>query len=181
MARSRYSSGAIVLHWLIAVAVIVNWRLAETAHELPDAEAAALMGRHMALGIVILALTALRLIWRVTKPAPPWASSMNPWEVVAARAVHTVFYLLLLGLPLGGWLATSFQGSGVGMFGLFTLPALPVIASEAAGEAIFEMHEIGGKIMLALIVLHVLGALKHHLIDRDGNLYRMLPFGTPKE
>jgi cytochrome b561 len=180
MARSRYSSGAILLHWLIAVAVIVNWRLAETAHDLPDAEAAALMGRHMALGMTILILTVLRLIWRLMKPAPPWAGSMKPWEVVAARAVHTVFYLLLLGLPLGGWLATSFYGNAVDMFGLFTIPALPVVANEGAGEAIFEMHETGGTVMLALIVLHVAGALKHQLIDRDGNLYRMLPFGTPK-
>ncbi len=81
---------------------------------------------------------------------------------------------------MGGWLATSYYGQAVDVFGLFTLPALPVGENPDIGEAIFELHGTGGKAMLILIGLHILGALKHMVFDRDGNLWRMLPFGTPK-
>jgi len=180
MTQARYSLGAIVLHWAIAIAVIVNWQIAASAEHLPDAERAAVMANHMALGMTILALTLLRLAWRLMKKPPPLASTMKSWERLAARTVHAVFYVLLIGLPLGGWLAASLYGVGVKIWGLFTVPALPVAANEQLGQGIFEVHATAGTVMLVLIALHTLGALKHTLLDKDGNLFRMLPFGTPK-
>ena len=180
MQRVRYSSGAIVLHWLIAIAVIVNWRIAESAEHLPDAERAVVMARHMALGMTILLLTLARLAWRLMHKPPELASTLKPWERTFSKAIHIAFYALLIGLPLGGWLASSYYGVGVGVFGLFTVPAMPVSANPDIGEGIFEVHATFGTILLALVGLHILGALKHQFLVKDGNIYRMLPWGTPK-
>jgi cytochrome b561 len=94
--------------------------------------------------------------------------------------VHVTFYVLLLGLPLMGWLGSSMEGEAIDVFGAFTIPGLPVTANRGLGHEILEVHGSLGEIMLYLIVLHVLGALKHHFVDRNGELYRILPVGTPK-
>jgi len=180
MSHVRYSTGAIILHWLIAIAVILNWQIAENAEHLEGAARSAVMANHKALGITILILTLFRLAWRFIKTPPPLASTLKPWEARLAKTVHLLFYVLLIGLPLGGWLANSFFGQGVSVFGIFTLPALPLGQNPETGEGIFEIHATLGTVMLVLIVLHVLGALKHHFLDKDGNLYRMLPFGSAK-
>lgn len=177
---SRYSMGAIILHWAIAIAVIVSWRIAESAEHASEAEEAAIMADHMAVGMIILLLTVLRLVWRGTHSQPAFPDDLSKWERVAARAVHFTFYVLLVGLPLMGWLGSSMEGASIDVFGTFTLPGLPVTTNRGLGHEILEVHGTLGEIMLYLIVLHVLGALKHHFYDRNGALYRMLPFGTPK-
>ena len=177
----RYSGVAMVFHWLIAIAVIVNWRLAENAHHAASREAgAAIMASHKALGITILVLSVLRLAWRLMHRPPPISSTYQPWERILARSVHVIFYVLLIGLPLAGWLASSLRGQGVDIFGLFTLPALPVGENASLGGTIFEAHATAGSIMIYLIALHILGVLKHMFIDKDGNLWKMLPVGKPK-
>ena len=178
--RTRYSTGAMIFHWLIAVAVIVNWRIVEAAEHAAGPDRGALMGTHKAIGISILLFTLARLAWRWMHPVPPLASTLAAWERILARSVHVLFYVLLVGLPLGGWLANSYMGNAVDMFGAFEWPALPVGPDRETGGAIFDLHATGGKALLLLVALHILGALKHTLIDRDGNLFRMLPFGTPK-
>jgi cytochrome b561 len=177
---SRYSTGAIILHWAIAIAVIVTWRIAESAEHVSEAQESAIMARHMALGMIILLLTVLRLVWRIVHPQPAFPQHFARWERVAARVVHVTFYVLLVGLPLMGWLGSSMEGEAIDVFGAFTIPGLPVAANRGLGHEILEVHGTLGQIMLYLIVLHVLGALKHHFYDRNGELYRMLPFGTPK-
>ena len=176
----RYSKGAMLFHWTIAVAVIVNWRIAEAAEHAAGPEKGAIFANHKALGIVILALTIGRLLWRWTHPRPPLADTVKPWEKVLAKVVHTTFYILLIGLPLGAWIANSLTGRAIDMFGLFTIPPLPVGENEGLGGSIFDAHKLGGTLMLYLIALHILAALKHTFIDRDGQIFRMLPFGTPK-
>lgn len=178
--RTRYSYVAMILHWAIAIGVIANWRIADAAEDLPKAEHNALMGTHFAIGITILALTLARIAWRLVNPPPPLSASLAPWERVLARTVHGLFYVLLLALPLGGWLAFSMFGNGVNVFGLFTLPALPVGHSPDTGKEILEAHGAAGKALIILVGLHLLAVIKHMAIDRDGNLWRMLPFGTPR-
>lgn len=175
----RYSGVAMLLHWTIAILVIMNWRIAETAEHLQGAARDDVWGYHMAWGITILVLTLARLAWRLVHKPPALSAHLKPWERALAKTVHTVFYILLIGLPLGGWLAMSMYGSGIDWFGLFTVPALPTGTNKALGETIFEAHATGGTVLLLLIALHVLGALKHTFIDRDGTLWRMLPFGKP--
>ena len=175
--QARYSTGAMLFHWIIAVAVIVNWRLVETAEHASEADAGWWMGQHKALGITILLLTLGRLGWRLMHKAPPLPVNYAAWEKMLARGIHILFYVLLIGLPLGGWLAGSYFGRGVDVFGIFALPPLPVGENPEAGKSIIGLHGTGGEIMLYMIGLHILGALKHTFIDKDGGIYRMLPFG----
>lgn len=178
---AKYSKVAMLLHWLIAIAVIVNWQIAERAHDLPQAERGAVMSYHFSLGMTILLLTLLRVIWRLMHRAPPLGAHLKPWERALAKATHALFYVLLIGLPLGGWIGLSGYDSGVPFWGLFEFPALPLGLDQKAGHQILELHATGGTVLLYLAGLHVLGALKHTVIDKDGNLWRMLPFGKARD
>ena len=174
-ARNRYSTGAMIFHWLIAIGVIANWRIAEAAEHASQADAGAWMGTHKAIGISILVLTIGRLLWRFTHPVPPLPGAA--WERILARTVHVIFYVMLIGLPIGGWLASSYAGRDIDMFGLFNWPLLPVGADRDAAGSIMDLHAAGGQALILLVGLHILGALKHTFISRDGGLLRMLPFG----
>ncbi|MDR7103056.1 cytochrome b [Croceicoccus sp. BE223] len=171
----RYTALAIILHWLIAIALIVNWRLAEAAEHLEGPAAAVYMNPHKALGITVLILTVLRIIWRLMNPPPPMNDDYKPWERMLARATHAIFYILMIAIPLLGWLASSSFGYGVDMFGLFQVPALPVPNSPDDGKFIIGIHKALWTPMMILIVLHIAGALKHQFIDRDGELGKMIP------
>ncbi|WP_066556385.1 cytochrome b [Croceicoccus bisphenolivorans] len=173
--QARYSTGAIILHWLIAIAVIVNWRLAEAAEGLERPAAAVYMDPHKAIGMIVLVLTVARLAWRYMNPPPPMDPGYAAWERYLAKAVHGIFYFLLLALPLGGWFASSSFGMGIDIFGLFTVPALPVAENPALGKSVFELHHTGGVIMILLVGLHIAGALKHQFLDKNNELGRMIP------
>lgn len=177
----RYSRVAMLLHWLIAIAVIAQWRIAESAEQAAsEAAGRAIMANHFSLGVTTLILVLLRLGWRLVRPNPPLAAHLATWERVLSKTTHTMFYVLLIVMPLAGWLAMSKYGSPVSVWGLFALPPLPVAPDPAGAKAIFGTHATAGIVLLGLLALHVLGTLKHTLIDRDGNLFRMLPFGNPK-
>lgn len=164
-------------HWAIAILVIMNWQIVEAAEKLDGPLRSEVMNYHKAWGILILALTLGRLGWRLAHPIPPMPPHYAAWERALAKTVHVVFYVLLIGLPLGGWIANSMTGRTIDFFGMFTIPALPVGANKELGGQIFDLHAAGGTILLALIALHILGVIKHLVIDRDGELFRMLPFG----
>ena len=174
---SKYSKIAIALHWIIALLVISNIGLAELTEDLAKSDRAPYMELHKTFGICVLFLTLARLGWRVTHPRPRLPAKLAPWETLLAKAGHFLFYLLLIGLPLGGWLwmSTYGQQAAVSMFGLFNMPVLPVEGNEALGEALHEGHELGGKVMLALVVLHIVAALKHQFVDKLPFIQRMWP------
>ncbi len=172
--QKRYSNVAIILHWLIAILVIANWRLAENAeHTSVQADKMFWMGQHKAIGISILVLSVLRLLWRFWHKPPPFDPHMAGWERKLAHFVHIIFYVLLIGLPVGGWLASSFAGYSISMWGLFDWPLFPVAESKETAKQIAETHGTLGKAMLILILLHVAGALKHSLIDKIPSFSRM--------
>jgi cytochrome b561 len=177
----RYSAGAMILHWAIAIAVIANWQIAEKAEHLPEAEAYDVMVWHFQIGMTILVLTVLRIVWRLTHPRPPLGTHLKPWERFLAKAVHALFYVLLIALPLLGWIAMSGYKYAVPMFGLFEWPVLPLGFGEDTGHEILDVHASLGTAMLVLIALHVLGALKHTIFDRDDTLWKMLPFGRVRQ
>jgi len=102
-------------------------------------------------------------------------SSMPAWQQTTARAIHHSFYALLIALPFSGWLLVSAEGDAVSFFNWFNVPALPVPGGEASEDFIEETHEILGNVLLALAGVHVLAGLKHHFMDRDNVLRRMLP------
>ena len=177
LAASRYSRGAMVFHWTIAILIILNVIGALVAEDLPKAEAAQLMGNHKAIGITILFLSVGRLLWRFTHPVPPLSAGLKAWEVALAKITHALFYVLIIAIPTSGWMMHSAGtgGKSVPFFGLFSYPGLPFAQDKATAGVFKEFHEVMAFAMLALLVLHVAAALKHQFIDRDGSIWRMLP------
>lgn len=176
---NRYPGVAMVLHWLIAAGVIAQWRIAVAGENADTQEAGReIMTNHFSLGVVILLLVLARLAWRFVQPNPPLASHLAPWERWLAKITHTLFYILLIVMPLAGWVAMSKYGNGVDVFGIFSLPALPIASDPEGAKNIFSIHAASGVTVLVLTAIHILGTLKHTLIDKDGNLFRMLPFGS---
>jgi cytochrome b561 len=177
MERTAYSRGAIAFHWAIGVLMILNIAGGLLNESFGEAAVGTIMSLHKATGILILGLSVGRLAWRLTHRPPPLAASVRAWEKGLAHAVHAIFYVMMIALPLTGWLMVS-AGSRkfpIDFFGLFTVPWLPVAQDKATSGVYNERHELLGYVMIALIALHVLAALKHHLFDRDNTVVRMLP------
>lgn len=172
---SQYSRVAVILHWLLALFIAANFIIAWVADDFPKAERMQMMGIHKAIGLTVLALTVIRIIWRLMHKPPPLSSALAAWEVALARVTHFLFYVLLLAIPLTGWGMASGHGQPISWFGLFNVPALPVGSSKAVGGVFHESHELLGIVMLVLLGLHVLGALKHQFLDHDDTMARMLP------
>jgi len=173
--RNRYSTVSLTLHWLTA-ALVVAQLLLIWAHEATDGPASReFINLHKSVGLTILVLTLARLIWRVANPAIPLPAGTPRWQRLAARGTHVLFYVLLLAMPLVGWAASSAVGRDIVWFGLFEWPLLPVGGGRDVARTLMGLHENAAKLLIALIVLHVLGALKHHILDRDNVLHRMIP------
>ncbi len=180
-AKTKYSGFAMLLHWLIAGLVIAQWLISIRAEDAPTREeSGAIMANHFALGVVIFAVVVVRLVWRQISPPPPQNPDHAAWERTLSRIVHFAFYALLLVMPIAGWIALSSFGEPISVWGLFQLPALPVPQNPDLGEQIFELHGASGIALLVLAAFHGLAALKHTFLDKDGTLYRMLPFGSAK-
>jgi cytochrome b561 len=166
----RYGFVAQGLHWIIAGLVVVQVTLATIADDLPvGLDKLALLARHKSVGITILAL-AWRLIDRPPPPPP-----MPRWQHTASRLTHAAFYVLLFAMPVSGWLMSSASNYPVSWFGLLQLPDF-VRPDEGLKDLLEDVHETLAKALIALAVLHVVAALKHQFIDRDGLLMRMLPW-----
>ena len=174
---ARFSTVAIILHWLIALLIISNLVLAKMAEGLRGPERGALMGPHTAIGIAVLFFSVLLIGWRITHPRPPLPDELARWERIVSKTVHVLFYFLIIAAPLAGWLlVSSRQGSeGVDFFGLFTVPPLPVSADRQGHELLETVHKNLGGVFIYLIGLHVLGALKHQFVDKMPYFHRMWP------
>ena len=178
----RYNTGAIVFHWAIAILIAANFALVWYAEDLPREARGPTMALHFAAGLTILVLTVLRVVWRLMHPAPPLVDTLKAWEAALAKVVHGLFYFLMITLPLTGWAMVSSGGKGapVSWYGLFDLPALPVAHDKGTGGIFHESHEVLATIMLVLFAIHVLAALKHQFLDRDGTMSRMVPWGRAR-
>lgn len=180
--RDRYSTVAIILHWAIAALVIANVLIGWQASDLRGPEKRELMSLHLPIGVSVLLLTLVRIAWRLAHKPPPLPAYLKGWERVLSKTVHVGFYVVLLAMPLSGWLAVSSNETPrpIDMFGLFQVPVFgPVAAMEGFHDVIEEVHHLIAKaIAYVLIPLHVLGALKHQFIDGRDELGRMLPFAT---
>lgn len=173
--RHRYSTVSLVLHWLIAALVVTQVALI-WAHEATDGPMSReFVQTHKSVGLAILVLTLGRLGWRVANPAMPLPDTMKAWEKLLARATHVLFYAFMIGMPLVGWAASSAGGREIEWFGLFVWPMLPVEGGREVAGQLMDMHELAAKALYVLIALHVAGALKHHFVDRDNVLHRMIP------
>jgi cytochrome b561 len=171
---ARYDSVAIAAHWLLALVIAANFALGLTMSGLPLSPLRLrLYNWHKWAGITILTLSALRLAWRAGHPPPP-DMPMPVWQRRAAHAVHGALYVLFFAVPLAGWAYSSAAGFPVVWFGVLPLPDwVPVDRAWAA--ALKATHKTLAMALALAVALHVAGALKHQLIDRDGLLQRMRP------
>ena len=168
------------LHWIVVVLIITQWFIADRADDLPNGLAKLqALAWHKSFGMTILMLAVLRLVWRLVNPVPDLTAETKPWERVLARVSHLLLYALIFAMPLTGWLMSSAKNFPVSWFKLFQFPDL-VAPSEELFQRMNGLHHLLFKVLVAVALLHVAGALKHHFIDRNDVLRRMLPFGGVK-
>ena len=174
---NRWGSVAQSLHWAIVVLIVTQFVLAYTSQSLPLGMAKlAMLARHKSWGITILALAVIRLVWRlVNRQTPPLPNTLKPWERVAAHVTHYGLYILLFAMPLTGWAMSSARKYPVSWFNLVQLPDF-VAPNRPLYDTLHTVHMYLSWALIAIAVLHIGAALKHHFVLRDNVLRRMLPF-----
>lgn len=172
----RYTPTAIALHWLIALLIFAAFPLGLYMHDLPlSPTKLRLYSYHKWIGVTIFMLAIFRLWWRARHPTPALPLTMKKWEKIAAHATHHSIYLLLIIIPLSGWLMSSAKGFQTVWFGVLPLPDL-VGKNKELAATLETLHIIFNFTLLALVVAHIGAAIKHHYAERDDILTRMLPF-----
>jgi cytochrome b561 len=155
--RTQYGVISRALHWIIVLAIVVQWLLAEAGEDSGNA-----LALHYSIGFTVLILAVIRLAWVFLNPAPAWPADTKPYEKAIARVVHVCFYALLFAIPLSGWALASVEDEPLKFFGAFDLPRL----SLGGQETLEELHEVLFNVLVALAVLHVAGAAKHWITAR---------------
>ncbi len=172
----RYTLTAQALHWITAVLMVSVLPLAWVMVNMPRTAPLRdwLYTLHKSIGLTILALVAFRLAWRAAHPAPPLPAHLARWEALAARASHWLLYLVMIGMPISGYLLSAAAGHSTTYFDLFTLPAPP--ANRELRSVTLWLHVATGQwLVYALIVLHLGATAWHVAIRRDRVLERMMP------
>ena len=172
MPVQHYSLVARTLHWIMAILILFNLWLG-IAHDSLSRNWQ-VMPVHKSVGLTVLALATLRLIWRLTHKPTPLPGQLSAWERAAAKVTHYSFYAFMLLVPLTGWIMTSAGNRPLNWFFLFDVPKFEVSKSDAIVGLSGEAHEIIGYLWIALILLHIVAALRHHFILKDDVLRRML-------
>ena len=175
----RYGKIAMAFHWLLALALFGIFGVGIYMADLPVSPARLqLYSWHKWAGVMFLVLSVARLLWRITHRPPHLPQqvlrAMPGWQLSAYKATHWAMYLLFLLVPLVGWAYSSAAGYPVVLFAVLPLPDF-VPADKALAALIKPWHERSAFLLMALVVLHVAAAMKHHWIDKDGLLQRMLP------
>ena len=192
---TSYTKTAKVLHWLIAIGIFgmfaLGWFLSELPKEAPKQIAYDLFNLgvytwdlteeisprtfyfnlHKSIGVTIFALILIRILWRITHRPPALLSSYKAWESKLASGAHHLLYLLMVALPLSGIIMAIYSKYGIKWFGIELIKGLD---NKDMRELFYEAHEIIGLIILLVIIVHIIGALKHKFIDKDDTLKRML-------
>lgn len=193
-ASTRYTKTAVILHWLIAIGVFamfaLGWYMSELPKDAPKQIAYDLFdwgiytwqlseeasprtfyfNLHKSIGVTLLGLIIIRVLWRITHRPPALLASYKVWEKKLATGTHHLLYLLMVAMPLSGLIMAIASKYGVKWFGVDFIGGLD---NTPLREAFKEVHEIIGAIILLVLILHILGALKHKFIDKDGTMERM--------
>lgn len=172
---ARYTPPAIALHWLMAWLIIAVYFLGLSIGQLPiGPDRIQVVGWHKWLGVTIAFLWGFRVLWRASHPPPADPATSPSWQNRAAHLVHLALYVLMIAIPVSGWLMSSAKGYTTNYFGLFDLPNL-LEKDKALGHTLKEVHGLLANLLIALAGLHIVAALKHQLIDKDNLLGRMRP------
>jgi cytochrome b561 len=172
----RYTRTAVTLHWLIVLLIFAAFPLGLYMHDLPlSPHKLRLYSYHKWIGVSVLLLAVIRLYWRGTHRPPPMPDTMQRWEKVAAESVHYLLYALIFVIPVSGWLMSSAMGFQTVWFGVLPLPDL-VGKNKELADMLHEVHEALNYGLFGLVLAHIGAALKHHFIERDDILVRMIPF-----
>lgn len=177
---TRYTPVAIALHWLAGGLILCGFALGLWLKDLPlDPPTLRLYGYHRWIGLTVLLLALLRLAWRRFHP-PPLSVAMPEWQRRAATATHALLYALMLVIPLSGWAYSSASGVPIVYLGLVPLPDL-VPKDKSLADVLKVVHVTLNYSLLALVAVHAGAALKHHWVEHDDVLRRMLPFLPPRQ
>jgi cytochrome b561 len=174
----KYTKVAIALHWIIGLAIIFMLGLGLLLDDIPDDYKFQAYQFHKSLGLTILALSFVRLFWRLTHRSPALPAGMKTWEIWASKLTHYAFYIMMIGIPLTGWALVSASPLNfpIMWFGVFEWPHLPFTPNKELSDNFSEMHELLAYLTIVLLGLHIGAALKHHFISKDNVLTHMLPF-----
>jgi cytochrome b561 len=193
-ASTRYTKTAVILHWLIAIGIFamfaLGWYMSELPKDAPKQIAYDLFdwgiytwqlseeasprtfyfNLHKSIGVTLLGLIIIRVLWRITHRPPALLSSYKAWEKKLATGTHHLLYLLMIAMPVSGLIMAVSSKYGVKWFGIDFIGGLD---NTPLREAFKEVHEVIGAIILLVLILHILGALKHKFIDKDDTMKRM--------
>ncbi|MGE5476383.1 MAG: cytochrome b [Bacteroidales bacterium] len=171
---AQYDSVAKSLHWLMALLIIGLWCVGLVMEDMPKGDLRSqIIGMHKAFGVIVVVLAVVRLAWRATHAAPALPSVMPGWEQLAAKLGHLALYGLMFALPIDGILMSQSGGRDVNVFG-FVLPTL-VQKNDEMKHFFGEGHELMAWVLAAVLVVHVVAAVRHHVVLKDDVLRRMLP------
>ncbi|MGQ7844448.1 cytochrome b/b6 domain-containing protein [Granulosicoccus sp. 3-233] len=181
--EQRYGDTAVIFHWLIALLIIGLLAIGKYMSSLDENDPVryALTQWHKSFGITVLLLSLLRLAWRFTHKPPPELDSIPNWQQRAASLAHGLLYVLMIAIPLTGWIMVSASPLNLDtvLFNVIEWPHLPPFASlenrESIAHSFHDYHEIAANLLILILLAHIGAALKHHWLDKDGTLLRMLP------
>jgi cytochrome b561 len=178
---NSYGSIAKFLHWLIflliATLLVVGFLMTRMENS-PDKFK--IYGIHKSVGIIVLLTVILRLGWKAINIYPPLPDTLSKWDKLAAHAGHALLYVLIIAMPLSGWLMSSAAGFSVSVFGWFTLPDL-IVPDKELGKQLRDIHGWLAYAIIVMVSLHVIAALLHHFYYKNNVLRRMLPFTGTKD
>ena len=163
-----------LFHWTMGVLILGLLAVGRTLDEFVPPFKFTLIGWHKSLGMIVLALTVLRVLWWLGQTKPALVKSLPAWMAPWVSFGHNLLYGFMVLMPLSGWLMSNAAGYPVSVFGWVTLPEL-VAKNQELREVFGEVHEIAAWGLIALLVLHVGAAVVHHRIFKDDTLTRMLP------
>ncbi len=173
-APKQYTLLAIGLHWWIALLIFIAFPLGIYMHDLPfSPNKLKLFSWHKWIGVTVFLFVVVRISWRWCHSPPALPDSIASWQKLATHVAHGLLYLLMVAIPLSGWLMSSAKGFQTVWFGVLPIPDL-LGKDKELGNLLAIVHKTLNFSLLALVTLHVLAALKHHFIDKDVILRRML-------
>ncbi len=175
MSKPRYTAPAIGLHWLIALLILISFSVGLYMSDLPFSPAKLkIYSWHKWAGVTIFLLVVVRSLWRFTHTPPPMPGAMPRWQKWSAEGAHVLLYVLMFAIPLSGWLMSSAKGFQTVYFGVMPIPDL-LTKNKELGDALEAVHAWLNYLMIAIVAVHAAAALKHHFLDRDDVLRRILP------